>query len=90
MRMSRVLLANNNDQEMLLEAYRAVFKVRDRAGAVETTDLQTGEGLAMQDLYWEELRKDLPITLKPGTIKCLCSSVRYRTSLDREYRQLCD
>ena len=83
--LTQLAIANNNDQEMLLEAYRAVFKVRDRAGAVETTDLQTGEGLAMQDLYWEELRKDLPITLKPGTIS---GSSMEKLILDEEAREM--
>ena len=83
--LTQLAMANNDDQEMLLEAYRAVFKVRDRAGAVETTDLQTGEGMAMQDLYWKELREDAPITLAPGTIK---GSALEKLVLDEEAREM--
>ncbi len=83
--LTQIALANNNDQEMLLEAYRAVFKVRDRACAVETTDLQLGSGDYMQDAYWEELRKDLPITLNPGDIS---GSALEKLILDEEAREL--
>lgn len=50
---------NNYDQDLLFEAYRSVFKVRDRASAVETTDLLVGT-FAMQDIFWDELRNDEP------------------------------
>ena len=83
--LTQIALANNNDQDMLLEAYRALFKVRDRASAVETTDLQLGSGNAMQDVYWEELRKDLPISLNPGDIS---GAALEKVILDEEAREL--
>lgn len=83
--LTQLAMAHGDDQDMLLEAYRAVFKVRDRAGAVETTDLQTGAGQAMQDLYWQELRTDAPILLAPGTIK---GTAMEKLVLDEEAREM--
>ena len=83
--LTQIAMANNNDQEMLLEAYRAVFKVRDRASAVEATDLQLSRGEYMQDAYWDELRADLPITLNPGDIS---ASQMEKFILDEEAREL--
>lgn len=45
-------------QRLLLQAYKAVFKVRDRASAVETTDVTVGSGDRMQVAYWDQLRND--------------------------------
>ncbi len=82
--LTQIALAENNDQEKLLEAYRAAFKVRDRAGAVETTDLQINGGY-MQDLYWNELRGDLPIELKAGDLN---GSAMEKFILDEEAREM--
>jgi hypothetical protein len=45
-------------QKYLLQAYKAVFKVRDRAAAVEATDVSVGSGSSMQVVYWDQLRED--------------------------------
>jgi hypothetical protein len=45
-------------QQLLLQAYKAVFKVRDRASAVESTDVTVGSGSYMQVAYWDQLRAD--------------------------------
>ncbi len=82
--LTQIAMAEGNDQEKLLEAYRAVFKVRDRAGAVETTDLQINGGY-MQDIYWNELREDLPIQLNPGDIN---GSAMEKFILDEEAREM--
>jgi len=82
--LTQIAMAENNDQAKFLEAYRAAFKVRDRAGAVETTDVQVNGGY-MQDLFWNELRNDAEIDL---------SSVRFDAAsmekfiLDEEAREL--
>lgn len=83
--LTQIAMANDNDQDMLLEAYRAVFKVRDRASAVETTDLQLGSGEYMQDLYWNELRNDQAITLAAGAIQ---ASAMEKFILDEEAREM--
>lgn len=84
--LTQLAMANSNDQEMLLEAYRALFKVRDRASAVETTDLALGSGEYMQDSYWKELRKDLPIVLKPS--ETISAKAMEKLVLDEEAREL--
>lgn len=82
--LTQIAWAENNDQEKLLEAYRAIFKVRDRAAAVETTDLQISGGY-MQDLYWNELRENLPISLNPGDLN---ASAMEKFILDEEAREM--
>lgn len=83
--LTQIAMANGNDQDMLLEAYRAIFKVRDRAAAVEQTDLQVGDGSFMQDKYWNELRNDEPITLATGDIN---ASQLEKMILDEEGREM--
>ncbi|MBP5764934.1 MAG: RagB/SusD family nutrient uptake outer membrane protein [Bacteroidales bacterium] len=61
--------ANDEDPALLLEAYKAVFKVRDRASAVETTDV-TVNNAAFQDVYWNELRNDQDFTIAKGDLTC--------------------
>ena len=84
--LTQIAMANSDDQSMLLEAYRAVFKVRDRASAVETTDLQLGSGDYMQDLYWEELRNESPIELKSG--EKILGTAMEKFVLDEEAREM--
>lgn len=83
--LTQLAMANGNDQETLLEAYRAIFKVRDRACAVETTDVQLSSGDYMQDRYWFELRKNLPISLNPNDLD---PSRLEKLVLDEEAREL--
>ena len=83
--LTQIAMASNNDPDMLLEAYRAVFKVRDRASAVETTDLQISSGEYMQDVYWDELRNEQPISLKRGDIS---ASSLEKFILDEEAREM--
>ena len=83
--LTQLAMANGNDQEKLLEAYRCVFKLRDRASAVETTDLQLGSGEYMQDRYWNELRKEQPIHLNPNDLQ---ASHMEKFILDEEAREL--
>lgn len=83
--LTQIAMANNNDQDMLLEAYRCVFKLRDRASAVETTDLQLSSGEYMQDRYWNELRHELPIQLNANDIQ---ASYMEKFILDEEAREL--
>lgn len=66
--LTQIAMANGDDQATLLEAYKAVFKVRDRAGAVEATDIESGNGGYMQDRYWNELHNGVDITLTAGEI----------------------
>lgn len=83
--LTQIAMANGNDQATLLEAYRALFAVRDRASAVETTDLQLGDGQYMQDKYWNELRENLPIELNDGDIN---AAQLEKLVLDEEAREL--
>jgi len=83
--LTQIAMNDGNNQEKLLEAYRAVFKVRDRASAVESTDLQLGDGQYMQDKYWDELRDDSPIALQPGDIN---ASQLEKLILDEEAREM--
>lgn len=59
--------ASGQDQELLLEAYRAAFKVRDRACAVESTDC---EDFPVQQTFWKQLRNDEPIELGRNSFSC--------------------
>lgn len=81
----QIALANGNDQQTLLEAYRAVFKVRDRAGAVETTDCELGSGGYVQDRYWDQLHSGAPIALAAGE---LSGVVMEQFILNEEAREL--
>ncbi len=58
---------HNEDPDMLVEAYKAVFKVRDRAAAVEATDVLCANSVPMQVQYWDELRNDSSIVLDSRT-----------------------
>jgi hypothetical protein len=51
-------VGGSETQKYLLQAYKAVFKVRDRAAAVEATDVSVGSGSSMQVTYWDQLRND--------------------------------
>ncbi len=73
-------------QELLVEAYRAVYKVRDRASAVEATDVTTGNGSSMQVTYWDQLRQDQPITLSGNVTLSTLSMEQF--VLDEENREL--
>ncbi len=76
--------ANGEDPTLLLEAYKSVFKVRDRASAVETTDVTVGNE-AFQDIYWSKLRNDSTFTIEQGTLGCQAME---QFVLDEEGREM--
>ncbi len=76
--------ANDQDQAMLLEAYKALYKVRNRASAVETTDVTVGS-YAFQDIYWDELRNNQDFTLASNTLSCQAME---QFVLDEEGREM--
>ena len=62
--LTQVAWATDNDQVALLEAYRAAYKVRKRASAVETTDVLLDNGNSMQVTFWNQLNNNEAITLE--------------------------
>ncbi len=83
--LNQVAWANGEDQQRLVEAYKAVFKVRDRACAVEATDVLAGSQ-PMQVRFWDELRNDSTITLADG-VSLSCKEME-QFILDEEAREM--
>lgn len=83
--LTQLAIASGDDQAMLLEAYKAVFKVRDRAGAVEATDIESGNGGYMQDRYWDELHSGADFSLSVGE---LSGSAMEQFILNEEAREM--
>jgi hypothetical protein len=75
-----------NVQELLLQAYKAVFKVRDRASAVETTDVTVGSGTSMQVAYWDQLLNDEDFALTGSSTLATLNMEQF--VLDEEGREL--
>ena len=81
----QIAWANDQDQQMLLDAYMALFKVRNRACAVEVTDLSVG-GQYLQVQFFNQLRKGEPIALASGQ-RITCSAME-QFVLDEECREM--
>lgn len=62
--LTQVAWANGDDQVALLEAYQSVYKVRNRASAVETTDVLLDNGVAFQTQFWNQLKNGEEISLE--------------------------
>lgn len=84
--LNQMAWANGEDQTLLAEAYKAVFKVRDRACAVEATDVLLGNGVPVQVQFWDELRNDSSIVLS-GNLTLSCREME-QFILDEEGREM--
>ena len=84
--LTQLAWANGEDQERLTEAYMSVFKVRDRACAVEATDVTLGNGDYVQVHFFNQLRQGEDITLS-GNLTLSCSSME-QFVLDEECREM--
>lgn len=77
--------ANGQDQDMLLEAYMSVYKVRDRACAIELTDLSIG-GQYLQVEFFNQLRQGQPIVLSSN--QRITAGAMEQFVLDEECREM--
>lgn len=84
--LNQIAWIHDDDPAMLVEAYKAVFKVRDRAAAVEATDVLCANSMPMQVQYWDELRNDSSIVLNSFT-ELSCRDME-QFILDEEGREL--
>lgn len=84
--LNQIAWANDDDPALLAEAYKAVFKVRDRACAVEATDVLLDNGMPMQVQFWDELRNDSLIVLS-GNMKFSCRDME-QFILEEEGREM--
>jgi hypothetical protein len=73
-------------QKLLLQAYKAVYKVRQRASAVETTDVTVGSGSSMQVAYWDQLLNDEDFELTGSATLTTLNMEQF--VLDEEGREL--